>query len=91
MMPWLGTHRRIPMSLNKHVLLLIAIGALFLFAQPQPAAADGITIGLLLNTDRAFEGYTLFTPVGEGNTYLIDNDGKVVHSWDKGTHGNATP
>ena len=79
------------MSLNKHVLLLIAIGALFLFAQPQPAAADGITIGLLLNTDRASEGYTLFTPVGEGNTYLIDNDGKVVHSWDKGTHGNATP
>ncbi len=79
------------MSLNKHWLLLIAIGVFFLFAQQRPAEADDITIGLLLNTDRAFDGYTLFTPIGEGNTYLIDNDGRVVHSWIKGTHGNATP
>ncbi len=79
------------MSLNVHCLLLIAIGGLFLFAQPRPAAANDITVGLLLNTDRAFEGYTLFTPVAEGNTYLIDNDGRVVQSWNKGTQGNATP
>ena len=29
----------------------------------------------------AFEGYTLFAPMGSRETYLIDNDGAVVHSW----------
>ncbi|MCH8066578.1 MAG: aryl-sulfate sulfotransferase [Chloroflexi bacterium] len=53
--------------------------------------ADGLTVGLFLNTERAFDGYTLFTPVREGNAYLIDNAGRVVHSWDKGTRGNQTP
>ena len=29
----------------------------------------------------AFEGYTLFSPLGSQDTYLIDNGGVVVHSW----------
>ena len=29
----------------------------------------------------SFEGYTLFTAIGSTDTYLIDNDGTVVHSW----------
>lgn len=29
----------------------------------------------------AFEGYTLFSPMGSREIYLIDNDGNVVHSW----------
>jgi len=29
----------------------------------------------------AFEGYTLYSPMGSPDTYLIDNDGAVVHSW----------
>ena len=91
MILWLGRHRNTPKSLNIRWLLLIAVCGLFLLAQPRSAAADDITVGLLLNTDAAFEGYTLFTPVGEGNTYLITNDGRVVHSWITGTHGNATP
>src|SRR6266540_5307342 len=32
--------------------------------------------------DRAFEGFTLFAPLGgNGTVYLIDLDGKVVHTW----------
>ena len=32
--------------------------------------------------DRAFEGFTLFAPLGgDGTVYLIDLDGKVVHTW----------
>ncbi|MBK9182948.1 MAG: aryl-sulfate sulfotransferase [Ignavibacteria bacterium] len=27
------------------------------------------------------QGYTLFAPVASKSTYLIDNDGQVVHSW----------
>jgi hypothetical protein len=32
--------------------------------------------------DRAFNGFTLFAPLGgNGTVYLIDLDGKVVHTW----------
>jgi len=34
------------------------------------------------NPERAFPGFTLFAPQsGGGNVYLIDLDGKVVHTW----------
>ena len=32
--------------------------------------------------DRAFNGFTLFAPLGgSGTVYLIDLNGKVVHTW----------
>ena len=31
--------------------------------------------------ERAFEGYTLFGAQGNSTTYLLDMEGKVVHSW----------
>jgi len=39
------------------------------------------TVGLILNTSKAFQGYTLFAPKHNTTTYLIDNNGQVVHSW----------
>jgi len=39
------------------------------------------TVGLFQNKSNAFEGYTLFAPVNNTNTYLIDNCGEQVHSW----------
>jgi len=39
------------------------------------------TVGLLLNSDLTFEGYTLFTPVAGKTTYLINNAGELLHSW----------
>ena len=37
-----------------------------------------------------FEGYTLFAPLNSTTTYLIDNDGNTVHSWNSSYHpGNA--
>ena len=38
------------------------------------------TVGLFLNTEDAYPGYTLWAPRNE-TTYLIDNDGREVHSW----------
>ena len=41
------------------------------------------TIGLLKNDPGAFKGYTLFAPKHYLATYLIDNAGRLVHSWTK--------
>ncbi len=39
------------------------------------------TVGLLINEDAAFDGYTLFAPLNSTTTYLIDINGNQVHSW----------
>ena len=46
-------------------------------ASPTP----GQTVGLFLNTPQACNGYTLFAPKHNTNTYLMDNAGRVVHQW----------
>jgi len=33
------------------------------------------------SVSEAFEGYTLYSPLGPQDTYLIDNTGQTVHSW----------
>ncbi|MGB0579426.1 MAG: aryl-sulfate sulfotransferase [Limisphaerales bacterium] len=38
-------------------------------------------VGLLKNTEKAFSGYNLIAPLPSGTTWLVDNDGQVVHSW----------
>jgi len=45
-----------------------------------PAEAQQ-TVGLFLNEDGAFEGYSLFTPISSQTTYLIDNEGRLINSW----------
>ena len=42
----------------------------------------GRTVGLLTGSDMACEGYTLFAPMRSTTTYLIDNSGEVVHTWE---------
>jgi len=43
-----------------------------------------ITVGLMLNnTAKVFNGYTLFAPKQYTSTYLINNEGRVVHKWTK--------
>jgi len=40
------------------------------------------TVGLFLNnSSKVFNGYTLFAPKQNTMTYLINNDGKIVHQW----------
>ena len=41
----------------------------------------GQTVGLYLNTPRAFDGYTLLAPKHNTVTYLIDNQGRIVNQW----------
>jgi hypothetical protein len=44
-------------------------------------SADSTTIGLLYNDSAASGGYALFAPLMSRFTYLVDNKGRLVHSW----------
>ncbi|HVP10583.1 MAG TPA: aryl-sulfate sulfotransferase [Phycisphaerae bacterium] len=48
-------------------------------ARNQETAAD--KRGLILGTDAASAGYTLFAPLGSTTTYLVDLHGELLHSW----------
>ena len=39
------------------------------------------TVGLFLNDSTSYNGYTLFAPSAETETYLIDNCGFIVNKW----------
>ena len=52
----------------------------------QPQQSSTVTtvsqqVGLIVNTSKSFTGYTLFAPKHNDATYLIDNNGQVVHAW----------
>jgi hypothetical protein len=52
--------------------------------RPTPDAPP-LKRGLELNDPRALAGYTLIAPMTSTKTYLIDMEGRVVHTWDCGT------
>jgi hypothetical protein len=47
----------------------------------RPAGAPGARSGVLVNDPRASQGYTLLAPMESTNTYLIEMQGRVVHTW----------
>ena len=48
---------------------------------PTPAPTATPRTGLLLNEPGSFEGYTLFSPSYRNYAYLIDNHGRLAHTW----------
>ena len=49
----------------------------------QFAQSQDITVGLLdYNANKAFDGYNLHFPHNQGNAYLLDNCGEIVHVWE---------
>ena len=56
-------------------ILFILFFSGILYAQDQ-------TVGVFVNTEDAFTGYTLFAPMSNPNTYLIDNNGELINSWE---------
>lgn len=44
------------------------------------------TVGTLINDSSAFNGYTLFAPLGATSTYLVDNCGYIVNLWNNSTY-----
>ncbi|MCI0352570.1 MAG: hypothetical protein L0Z53_24385, partial [Acidobacteriales bacterium] len=65
------------------LLMLLAVLPMGMQAQTSgEATAEPTPSGLVLKTDLAFEGYTLFAPLIGNTAYLIDLDGEVVKSWE---------
>lgn len=55
--------------------------AAILMASASATLAQQQTVGLFVNEPEAQPGYTLFSPLRSNTTYLIDIDGRIVHSW----------
>jgi hypothetical protein len=62
---WTALQKRMAIGLGLAAVLLIS-GALYLWSEPAA---------------KPYEGYTLFAPLNSTTTYLINNDGAVVHQW----------
>ena len=61
----------------------IRIIALSLGLMAVSAASNGQqTVGTFLNTPEAFDGYTLLAPLSSTTTWLINNCGEVIHTWE---------
>jgi hypothetical protein len=50
-------------------------------AKNEPAKSSAPKLGLSINDARAFQGYTLLAPMSSTTTYLLDMQGRVIHSW----------
>jgi hypothetical protein len=66
--------------LKRKLAVSLIIFAVFICAVP--GAAQEQTMGLFINEDDAFVGYTLFSPMSYHVSYLIDNDGLLINLWD---------
>lgn len=60
-----------------------SLAFVFLFAIVCTSAyAQEQTVGLFVYDSASYNGYTLFAPTGSTTTYLMDNYGRVVHTWE---------
>jgi Arylsulfotransferase (ASST)/Dockerin type I domain len=69
---------------RSHTLFDKSIGLCFLLILLPIMASDAQdhTVGLFKNDTASFQGYTLFNPISSDVTYLIDNYGRLINSWE---------
>ena len=61
--------------------IFIAYSLLMVFTSSVKTSLAQQTVGLFQNTPQSFNGYTLFAPMNRTTTFLIDNCGEKIHSW----------
>jgi len=59
----------------------IALSLLLILFVQIKVGAQTQTVGLFFNDSSSFNGYTLFAPTVYTDTYLINNEGLLVNSW----------
>lgn len=62
------------------ILAAVLTSAGWVRSQPNTTNAEKLRT-VSINDSRAFKGYTLIAPLTSKATYLIDMDGRVVHTW----------
>ena len=43
------------------------------------------TVGTIFTTDEALDGYTFFSPFSSTKAFMVDNCGRLINEWDRGT------
>ena len=70
----------------KYIFLLVTSIIIFSFFINFPGVSNKVNAkaddGLYLNETGAYEGYTLFATLSSEVTYLIDNRGNIIHTWE---------
>ncbi len=66
---------------NLRIRLVLAILSLVIVVG-KPTAAQERTVGLFINEESAFDGYTLLAPHQHPSTYLLDMNGEQVNMWE---------
>jgi hypothetical protein len=68
--------------MNRHLMILIVV--MFICITTFSTIAQTQTVGLFINdTTLTYKGYTLMAPKLYTATYLINNEGRLVHKWSK--------
>ena len=75
--------------LQMHILIPALIAALVIGINP--ATAQNQTVGLFTYDTASYDGYTLIAPMSSTTTYLIDNYGRAVHSWESDRRRGGDP
>ncbi len=70
-------------------LVLTLVGG-FIVGADAAADATSAAPGLVFKNAASYPGYTLFSPMGQTLTYLLDHDGNVAHTWDSGSSPNLS-
>ena len=70
----------------KHTFLF----TIYFFLQASLGFAQHPPLGLQLSSENISEGYTLFSPLKNKNTYLINNCGGVVNEWEFSDKANRS-
>lgn len=72
-----------PVCISIYFILSLLIQAKIHYAQEK-------TVGLITSTNESHIGYTLFAPLQNTTTYLIDPDGEKINTWESNfTPGNS--
>jgi len=67
------------MKATKYFLVLL------LFISVQYNTFSQPTVGVITLEDDSYKGYTFFSPFSGTKAYMVDNCGRLINSWDRGT------
>lgn len=65
------------------LLFIALLASVTIYAQDAEPTEDTRPRGVLVNTDEAYDGYTLFAPIFGDISYLVDMDGNLIESWEQ--------